>query len=259
MMQLERYRKVSCQIWLDQKFLSLSDDAKLVFMLILTHPNLSSFGAMKASPASLTDELGWLTERLSEAFQEVLAKGLVQYDKSARLLVLPNFIKHNKPASPNVVTSWLGGYKELPECDLKDELFHTLKGYAEAMSEAFQEAFRKAFGEASRKAVGNQRTESSKQETENKSKDCPPDGGAPKKPKSRKTSIPENFSISDRVSAWAATKGHNRLEERLEHFVSRCKMAGYQYVDWDEAFMTAIRDDWAKLPAPTADYRRPKL
>lgn len=86
-----------------------------------------------------------------------------------------------------------------------------------------------------------------------------PDGDPPKKPKSRKTPIPENFSISDRVSAWATAKGHNRLEERLEHFVSRCKMAGYQYVDWDEAFMTAIRDDWAKLPAPTADYRRPKL
>lgn len=255
MMQLDRYRKVSCQIWLDQKFLSLSDDGKLVFLLILTHPNLTSFGAMKASPASLTDELGWLTERLSEAFQEVLAKGLAKYDQSARLLMLCNFMKHNKPASPNVVTSWLQGYKCLPECGLKDELFHTLKDYAEGLSEGFREAFRKAFG----KAVGIQGTGNSEQGTENKSKDCPPDGDPPQKPKSRKTSIPENFSISDRVSAWATAKGHNRLEERLEHFVSRCKMAGYQYVDWDEAFMTAIRDDWAKLPAPTADYRRPKL
>lgn len=78
-----------------------------------------------------------------------------------------------------------------------------------------------------------------------------PDGASPvKKPsKTKKHPIPENFAVSDRVRAWADTKGHNRLEERLEHFVSRCKMAGYQYVDWDEAFMTAIRDDWAKLPA----------
>ena len=167
-MQLDRYRKVACQIWLDQKFLSLSDDGKLVFMLILTHPNLTSFGAMKASPASLTDELGWLTERLSEAFQEVLAKDLVHYDKTARLLMLPNFIKHNKPASPNVVISWLGGYKELPECILKDELFHVLKDYAEAMSEAFQEAFRKAFEKPSGKAVVIQRAESSEQKEEQK-------------------------------------------------------------------------------------------
>ena len=165
-MQLDRYRKVSCQVWLDQKFLSLSDDAKLVFLLILTHPNLSSFGAMKVSPASLTDELGWLTERLSTAFQEVLANGFAKYDQRARLLVLSNFMKHNKPASPNVVKSWVGGYKELPECELKDELFHQLKDYAEGLTEGFQEAFGKAFGKAVVKAVGIQRAESIEQGTE---------------------------------------------------------------------------------------------
>lgn len=152
-MQLERYRRVSCQIWLDQKFLGLSDDAKLVFLLILTHPNLTSFGAMKASPASLTDELGWLTERLSEAFREVLSEGLAMYDEKARLLVLPNFNKHNKPASPNVVKSWVHGYKELPECPLKDELYHQLKAFSEGLSEGFRVAFGKAFCKEVAKAV----------------------------------------------------------------------------------------------------------
>lgn len=70
-----------------------------------------------------------------------------------------------------------------------------------------------------------------------------------KKPKSRKTSLPDDFGISDRVKQWAAVKGYTRLEERLEHFVGKAKAAGYTYVDWDEAFMGAIRDDWAKLPA----------
>lgn len=161
MMQLDRYRKVSCQIWLDQKFLGLSDDAKLVFLLILTHPNLTSFGAMKASPASLTDELGWLTERLSTAFQEVLANGFVMYDEKVRLLVLCNFLKHNKPASPNVVKSWVHGYKELPECDLKSELFQQLKSFSEGLTEGFREAFGKAFG----KAVGIQGTGNKEQGT----------------------------------------------------------------------------------------------
>jgi len=220
MMQLERYRKVSCQIWLDQKFLSLSDDGKLVFMLILTHPNLTSFGAMKASPASLTDELGWLTERLSEAFQEVLAKGLVHYDTSARLLVLPNFIKHNKPASPNVVTSWLGGYKELPECALKDELFHVLKGYAEAMSEAFQEAFRKAFGEASRKAVGIQRAVNREQKAVSKSKaGAAPDGASPKKPSSQGSRIPADWQPDEVLLAWAkAERPDLNLAQTVDSF-----------------------------------------
>lgn len=49
------------------------------------------------------------------------------------------------------------------------------------------------------------------------------------------------------MRSWAADKGHSRLEERLEHFIGKARSNGYRYVDWDEAFMGAIRDDWAKL------------
>jgi hypothetical protein len=65
--------------------------------------------------------------------------------------------------------------------------------------------------------------------------------------KSVKTGLPEDFGVSDRVRAWAAEKGFGQLDKHLESFVSKCKAKGYSYVDWDEAFMNAIRDDWAKL------------
>ena len=65
--------------------------------------------------------------------------------------------------------------------------------------------------------------------------------------KTRKTSIPENFEISERVKVWAASKGHTNLQAHFESFQGKCKAKNYQYTDWDEAFMGAIRDDWAKL------------
>lgn len=65
--------------------------------------------------------------------------------------------------------------------------------------------------------------------------------------KSVKTSLPDGFAISERVRAWAAEKGFGQLDKHLESFVGKCKAKGYSYVDWDEAFMGAIRDDWAKL------------
>lgn len=68
--------------------------------------------------------------------------------------------------------------------------------------------------------------------------------------KSRATSIPEGFGISDRVRAWAAAKGLNHLDQQLEALVSYAKRKGATYVDWDEALMTAIRDDWAKVNKP---------
>lgn len=68
-----------------------------------------------------------------------------------------------------------------------------------------------------------------------------------------KTAIPDDFGISERVRRWAAENGHQRLGEHLDSFKRKVAARGYRYVDWDAAFMEAIREDWAKLgslPAP---------
>lgn len=69
---------------------------------------------------------------------------------------------------------------------------------------------------------------------------------------SNKTSIPEDFTISERVISWANKNRHSNLEKHFENFVGACKAKNYQYADWDEAFMGAIRKDWAKLNTSTA-------
>jgi uncharacterized protein YdaU (DUF1376 family) len=72
--------------------------------------------------------------------------------------------------------------------------------------------------------------------------------------KARATPLPEGFKMSERVLTWAVEKGFfiRDLERQLEAFVSYVKRKGATYVDWDEALMTAIREDWAKarLPKP---------
>jgi hypothetical protein len=70
---------------------------------------------------------------------------------------------------------------------------------------------------------------------------------SPKRGKPRKTPMPEGFALSERVKRWAAEKGHARLQDRFEHFVGAARARGYEYADWDEALMNAIRDDWAKF------------
>jgi hypothetical protein len=70
--------------------------------------------------------------------------------------------------------------------------------------------------------------------------------GKPAKPK-RKTSISDDFVVSQRVRDWAKQKGFDRLDEHLDAFARKAKMNGYQYLDWDLAFMEAVREDWAKI------------
>jgi hypothetical protein len=62
-----------------------------------------------------------------------------------------------------------------------------------------------------------------------------------------KTSIPDDFTISERVKVWAKGKGLNHLSDHLDNFILCSKAKGYQYADWDAAFMNAIRNNWAKI------------
>lgn len=70
---------------------------------------------------------------------------------------------------------------------------------------------------------------------------------ASKKPPT--TPLPDDFAISERVRKWAAAKGHHSLETHFESFVGKCRAKGYTYLDWDEAFMEAVRGNWANVGA----------
>ena len=137
-----RYRKVDPKIWNDSKFRNLSDNGKLVFLFVLTHPHMTSLGAMRATIEGLGSELGWTTKGFRDAFTEGLSEGLFQYDEKASFLDVPKFLRYNKPESANVVKSWAKQWDDIPECELKSLLYQRVKGF----TEGFGEGFRKAFG-----------------------------------------------------------------------------------------------------------------
>jgi uncharacterized protein YdaU (DUF1376 family) len=68
------------------------------------------------------------------------------------------------------------------------------------------------------------------------------------KKKTVKTSIPGNFSISDAIRSWYEKQGYKEnIDAHLVAFIDKAIAKNYTYADWDAAFRTAIRDDWAKL------------
>lgn len=72
----------------------------------------------------------------------------------------------------------------------------------------------------------------------------------------RKTTIPADFEISERVKKWAAEKQFDQMTEHLEAFKRKCQAKGYTYADWDAAFMEAVREDWASLRKPPSSGKR---
>ena len=160
---MARYRKIDTRIWNDHKFNSLSDDAKLVFMLLLTHQHLTPIGAMRTTISGLASEMHWEINRFKAAFDEIIKLNMARFDEASSFLWLPNFLKFNRPESPNVVRSWEDLLDYLPECSLLDEMVARVAGMISTMHEAFVEALPHVF----RKTMPNQEQEQEqKQEQE---------------------------------------------------------------------------------------------
>lgn len=75
----------------------------------------------------------------------------------------------------------------------------------------------------------------------------------------RKTTLPADFEISEAVRDWAIALGITSLDRHLVHFRDIALAKDYRYVDWDRAFMRAIRDNWAKVPTPPRPSTRVAL
>jgi len=161
---MARYRKIDTRIWNDQKFNGLSDDGKLVFFLLLTHPHLTPIGAMRATLAGLASELHWPVERLKKALDESFLKCMVEFEEKSAFIWLPNFLKYNHPESPNVVRSWEQYLDYLPECELKNTLISSVKIFVDNLTITFQEALPEAFG----KGMPNQEQEQEQEQEQDK-------------------------------------------------------------------------------------------
>lgn len=145
----EPYRKVKITMWDDPKFRALSPlppGGQSLFFYLLTGPFTGIIpGLYKAGRAAMAEELGWEVEAFDLALGEVLALGMAKVDLKARVFWLPNAVKHNPPASINVVKSWARAFELLPDCQLKYEAFDVLKASCYGVSEAIGMAFDKAF------------------------------------------------------------------------------------------------------------------
>lgn len=142
---MARFRKIDPRIWNDAKFRGFSNNGKLAFLFLLTHPHMTSLGAMRATLGGLAEELGWTVEAFRQAFQEASDKGMAEVDYEARMVALPKFIRYNRPESPNVIKAWEGSLDLLPECPLKTRVIARAKDFAEGLGEAFGKALPEAF------------------------------------------------------------------------------------------------------------------
>ena len=234
---MAHYRKIDPRMWNDEKFRTLSTEGKLAFVLLLTHPHMTALGAMRATIPGLAAELGG--KGFAEGFREVFAKGLAKHDEKASCVYLPRFLKYNKPESQNVVKAWAHSIDLIPECHLKSELIQEVKGYAEALPEAFGKALPEAFA----KAMPNQEQEQ-EQEQEEIPPLIPPLGGKTVirvERKAKGTRLPEDWCHDIKHEHLAKEMGVNLFDELMK-FRDYWASEGRAKANWNATFNTWLRN-----------------
>jgi len=173
---MARYRKIDVRLWIDTRFRKFSKpqpNAQTLWIYLLTNPDTVNIpGLYRAGEAGMSEALGWPVKGFREAFQEVSQEGMAKADWEARVVWVPKAISYNPPQSPNVVKSWGPYWDEIPECELKDEAYESLKAFLKGMGEGFAEAFAKACSKPSGKVCPNQdQDQDQDQEQEKKEKE----------------------------------------------------------------------------------------
>ncbi|MBI4293636.1 MAG: hypothetical protein HY661_19340 [Betaproteobacteria bacterium] len=235
---MSRYRKVDSRIWNDAKFRVLTDAGKLAFLFLLTHPNTTALGAIRGSIPGFAAEIGWSAKAFGEAFREASSKGMAEHDEIACIVWFPNFLKYNRPESPNVVRAWASSLDLLPECALKDKAIQSAKALVEGMNEAFA----KAFAEALAKAMPNQEQEQEQeQERTLPTADAVGVAGGAVPPPS-----PPNLQVVHAKTRALPDCPHQQIIALYHEILSECP----QVIEWNDERQGLLRARWREKAKP---------
>lgn len=250
---MREYGKVSPQFWIGKTGKSLrgNTEAQIVAFYLMTSPHSEMNGVFNCPILYIAHETGLPLEGASKGLQSLIDVDFCTYEEDTDTVFVHEMAKYQigddlKPAD-NRVISVKKYYQNMAESRIKTAFYDRYK-------DAFHLDDLPVKAKAPSKPLVSQEH---KQEQEQENEYAAPQAAKPKQKRApSKTPLSESFCISERVKAWAVEKGHEFLELHFDHFVSACKRRGYTYADWDEAFMSAVRDNWAKLDPAKAQQAK---
>lgn len=150
-MAVSFYRKIDVRVWGDERFNALSSpppNAQTLWIYLLTGPHVGPVpGLFSVGRAGLAEALGWSVDALSACFEELVERGMAYADWSARVVFLPNSLKHSPPENPNQVRGWCKYIEAIPECRMTDDALRAFAEHLLLRGPAFWEPFMERFGE----------------------------------------------------------------------------------------------------------------
>ena len=113
---MSRYTTVESFIWHDEKFRSLPEDARTVFLYLLTCPHGNMCGIFYLPDLYAASDLQWDVERYRKAIDTLCDTLLIAKDKD--IIWIKNYLKHNPIKGPKQITGAVNRLMTLPDTKL---------------------------------------------------------------------------------------------------------------------------------------------
>lgn len=228
------YKTIQESFWTDPKVRQLSPTDKLLFLYLITNPHAHYSGLYYLPVSFMSEELGLSVRQINEGLANLERRLILRYDNDHSVVWVLKMCKHQitQGGNPKVLISGIN--KQLSNVH-SISLVKEFIEYYQSLDLTLPERCANVDSTLCQGTVP-----------------VPVTDTVPVKEKrivkeKNKTPLPDNFALSEKVKLWAAKKGYDHLDDHLEAFKRKASMNGYKYVDWDDAFMEAVREDWAKL------------
>ena len=133
-----RYATVHTKMWQDNKFRSLDQPTRMLFLYLLTSPHGNMIGYYYLPKAYIVADTGMDARQVEGAVQTLQQLGMVLYDDDSQMILLKQFLKYNPISNENQVKGAVQLIKELPESWLIMELLGCIEAHCPEYIDRFE-------------------------------------------------------------------------------------------------------------------------
>ncbi|HIG9583257.1 TPA: DNA-binding protein [Escherichia coli] len=121
------YGKVHTSFWMSEDVRSMSCDARILALYLLTGHHTNMIGCFRLPDGYVSEDLEWEPERVSKGFAELSEKGFATRDPASKWVLINKFLKWNPIENPNQAISAMRLFSQVANTFfLKSELARVL-------------------------------------------------------------------------------------------------------------------------------------
>lgn len=236
---MREYGKISTSVWNSQKFSTVSDDAKLLYLYLHTCPSVNSIGCFVLKQGYAIADLGWKPYKYSKAMDSLCKVDLCAFDSGENLVRIVNFLNFEPFANSKHAQGAMKLAFALPDCVEKLNVFKDIERCTYVNDSALLTET------IDRLSTSYQDPEPEPKKAENQLTSTP----KKKVPRGKKvfkgTRIPDDWALTDELADYARIKGisdeqiANEAEKFKNYWLAASGTAGIKR-NWDAAWRNWI-------------------